>query len=46
MTAVPLSPFFFGQDLRSQIRFCFAKTPATLDAAVQRLHTWAAKGKS
>jgi aspartate/methionine/tyrosine aminotransferase len=45
VTAVPLSAFFFGQELRSHIRFCFAKTPATLEAAIGRLAAWREKLK-
>jgi aspartate/methionine/tyrosine aminotransferase len=46
VTAVPLSAFFSGRELSSHIRFCFAKTQATLDEAVTRLSAWGGGAKS
>lgn len=41
VTAVPISSFYGGRDVRSHIRFCFAKTEATLVEALRRIATWA-----
>jgi aspartate/methionine/tyrosine aminotransferase len=40
VTAVPLSAFYGDGGPRSHLRFCFAKTQAVLDAAVERLERW------
>jgi len=40
VTAVPVSSFYGARDVRSHIRFCFAKTEATLTEAVRRLEAW------
>ena len=40
VTAVPLSAFYSGREKRGHIRFCFAKTPATLESAIARLAAW------
>jgi aspartate/methionine/tyrosine aminotransferase len=42
VTAVPLSAFFSGRDLRGYVRFCFAKTQPTLERAAARLAAWRA----
>jgi aspartate/methionine/tyrosine aminotransferase len=44
VTAVPLSAFFSGRDLRGYIRLCFAKTQPTLELAVARLAAWRDRG--
>ncbi|KAA5602393.1 aminotransferase [Blastochloris sulfoviridis] len=40
VAAVPLSSFYGARDVRSHIRFCFAKTEATLAEAMRRLARW------
>jgi aspartate/methionine/tyrosine aminotransferase len=40
VAAIPLSAFYSGEAPRNFIRFCFAKTPATLEAALRRLKQW------
>jgi aspartate/methionine/tyrosine aminotransferase len=40
VTAVPLSAFFSERDSSGYIRFCFAKTQATLERAADRLKAW------
>ena len=40
VTAVPLSAFYSRRGPRGHIRFCFAKTSATLEAAVAKLAAW------
>ncbi len=40
VTAVPISAFYGERDVRSHIRFCFAKTSETLEAALERLARW------
>jgi N-succinyldiaminopimelate aminotransferase len=40
VTAVPISAFYGGRDVRSHIRFCFAKKRETLEAALERLARW------
>ncbi len=40
VTAVPISAFYGEREVKSHIRFCFAKPPATLDAALERLGRW------
>jgi aspartate/methionine/tyrosine aminotransferase len=42
VTAIPLSAFYSKGGRSSFIRFCFAKTPATLAEAVSRLKGWEA----
>ncbi len=37
VAAIPVSAFYAGQPVESVIRFCFAKTDATLDRALDRL---------
>ena len=37
VAAIPVSAFFADQPIRTAVRFCFAKTDATLDAALDRL---------
>ncbi|MBZ8135396.1 aminotransferase [Afifella sp. IM 167] len=44
VTAVPLSAFYGKGDMRSHIRFCFAKREETIRAAVERLGEWKASG--
>jgi N-succinyldiaminopimelate aminotransferase len=43
VAAIPVSAFYAKADMRSTIRFCFAKNYDTLDAAVERLTSNAAK---
>ena len=40
VTAVPISAFYGERDVKSHIRFCFAKPRRTLDAALGRLARW------
>ena len=40
VTAVPISAFFENRDVRTYIRFCFAKRSETLEAALERLASW------
>ncbi|RBP04148.1 aspartate/methionine/tyrosine aminotransferase [Roseiarcus fermentans] len=40
VAAVPISAFYGERDVRSHIRFCFAKTRETLDEALARLARW------
>ncbi|TBW39491.1 aminotransferase [Siculibacillus lacustris] len=40
VTAVPISSFYGARDVRSHIRFCFAKREDTLTQAVERLAAW------
>ena len=40
VTAVPISAFYGERDVRSHIRFCFAKKRETLEAALERLARW------
>ena len=42
VTPVPISSFYGNRDVRSHVRFCFAKKPETLREAVQRLTHWQA----
>jgi N-succinyldiaminopimelate aminotransferase len=37
VAAIPVSAFYANKDVRSIVRFCFAKRDATLDAALERL---------
>lgn len=39
VAAIPLSAFYAEEHVTSVARFCFAKTDATLDAALERLRT-------
>jgi len=41
VTAVPVSAFYGGGEVRSHVRFCFAKRNETLAEALKRLRTWA-----
>ena len=43
VTAVPISAFYGERDVRSHIRFCFAKKRETLEAALARLARWSAR---
>jgi aspartate/methionine/tyrosine aminotransferase len=40
VTAVPISAFYGERDVKSHIRFCFAKTQETLETALSRLARW------
>ena len=40
VTAVPISAFYGERDVRSHIRFCFAKKQETLEEALSRLRRW------
>ncbi len=40
VTAVPISAFYGARDVKSHIRFCFAKKRETLEAALARLARW------
>ena len=40
VTAVPISSFYGARDVRSHIRFCFAKKRETLTSALVRLSAW------
>ena len=37
VAAIPLSAFYEDAPVKTVVRFCFAKTDATLDAALERL---------
>ncbi|MBV9433756.1 MAG: aminotransferase class I/II-fold pyridoxal phosphate-dependent enzyme, partial [Hyphomicrobiales bacterium] len=37
VAAIPVSAFYEESPVKSVVRFCFAKTDATLDAALDRL---------
>ena len=37
ITAIPVSAFYAQGEVRTIVRFCFAKRDATLDAALERL---------
>ena len=43
VTAVPISAFYGQGQVRSHIRFCFAKRSETLAQALERLATWRAR---
>jgi len=43
VTPVPVSSFYGERDVKSHVRFCFAKTEATLSEAVDRLGQWSEK---
>lgn len=40
VVAIPVSAFYAQDAVRSVVRFCFAKTDATIDAALERLAAW------
>ena len=40
VVAIPVSAFYAEKHVRTIVRFCFAKTDATLDAALERLAAW------
>lgn len=40
VTPVPVSSFYAERDMRSQVRFCFAKQPDDLNEALNRLDHW------
>ena len=40
VTPVPISSFYGARDVKSHVRFCFAKKAETLLDAVDRLHRW------
>ena len=40
VATIPLSAFYLGAGAPAYLRFCFAKDPADLDAAVARIATW------
>lgn len=40
VVAIPVSAFYAEHHVRTIVRFCFAKTDATLDAALERLAAW------
>lgn len=42
VAAVPISSFYGNRDVRTHIRFCFAKRRETIEEAVRRLTTWRA----
>ncbi|MDR3435378.1 aminotransferase [Telmatospirillum sp.] len=42
VTAVPVSSFYGARDVKTHIRFCFAKQPGTLEEAISRLASWRA----
>lgn len=42
VAAIPLTAFYENRDLRSHIRFCFAKQQTTLERALQKLANWRA----
>ncbi len=43
VTPVPVSSFYGERDVKSHVRFCFAKKQETLSKAVERLGQWSAK---
>ena len=40
VAAIPVSAFYAQAHVRTIVRFCFAKSDATLDAALERLAAW------
>ena len=40
VTAVPISAFYGDRDVKSHVRFCFAKQRETLESALERLSRW------
>jgi N-succinyldiaminopimelate aminotransferase len=45
VTPVPISSFYGNRDVRSHVRFCFAKPFAMLEEAVERLSRWLAQDR-
>lgn len=45
VTPVPISSFYGNRDVRTHIRFCFAKPFEMLEDAVARLSRWLAEGR-
>lgn len=43
VTAVPISAFYGERDVKSHIRFCFAKKRETLETALDRLTRWSGR---
>ena len=43
VAAIPISAFYETQAIRTAVRFCFAKSDATLDEALVRLSRVAAR---
>src|SRR5262249_17491359 len=43
VAAIPVSAFYAVDPVRNVVRFCFAKTDATLDAALERIERAAAR---
>ncbi|HWT61629.1 MAG TPA: aminotransferase [Ochrobactrum sp.] len=43
VTPVPVSSFYGERDVKSHVRFCFAKKQETLSEAIDRLGQWSAK---
>jgi aspartate/methionine/tyrosine aminotransferase len=43
VAAVPVSAFYETRSVTSVLRFCFAKAPTTLDAALDRLGAFLAR---
>lgn len=43
VTPVPVSSFYTQRDIKSHVRFCFAKQLSTLEDAIQRLRQWQEK---
>jgi aspartate/methionine/tyrosine aminotransferase len=44
LVLIPMSAFYEAAPPRHLVRACFCKEDATIDAALQRLHAWAARG--
>jgi N-succinyldiaminopimelate aminotransferase len=40
VATVPISSFYLNRDVRTHVRFCFAKKQETLEEAVRRLKAW------
>jgi len=45
VAAIPLSSFYEGREVRSHLRFCFAKQTDELAQAVTRIEFWLGQGK-
>ncbi len=43
VASIPISGFYGGRDVRTHVRFCFAKPEAALTEAARRLSAWHAK---
>lgn len=43
VTPVPVSSFYGDRDVKSHVRFCFAKTEETILTAIERLRQWREK---